>query len=257
MANSKLRLTLALASALLAGHSAAQDTTATIIATAATATLPDGFEILDRYVDAIGGEKAYRSHKSEKMTGTFAMPAAGISGEIVIRRAAATKTLLNIDLGAMGKVVQGTNGEVAWSAQPGMPMAVLEGEAADRLINEANYYATVEPRKTYTSAETVAIVTFDDVKCYKVNLVTSWGQHMVGLFEVESGLHRKVSSRDSAETDVFTNEMTYSDFREVDGIKRPFKLEIAAMGMSHTITFDTIEFNVKFDKGTFDPPGSF
>ena len=90
MANQKLKLklTLALASALLAGHSAAQDATATTTSSAAaTVTLPDGFEILERYVDAIGGEKAYRSHKNERMTGSFEMAAMNINGTIVIRPA--------------------------------------------------------------------------------------------------------------------------------------------------------------------------
>ena len=261
MGNQKLRLTLALASALLAGHSSAQDATATSsgAASAAAATLPDGFEVLDRYVEAIGGEHANRKHKNEKMTGSFKMEAMGIDGTIVIRRAAATKTLVNIDLGVMGSAVQGTNGEVAWASQPGQPLGIIEGEQADGMINESNFYANIEPRKTYTSAETVGIVTFDDVECYKVNLLTSWDQHMVGLFEVESGLNRKISSRDSLETDSFTNEVTYSDFREVDGIKRPFNLEITAavmMGMVQVIEFDTIEFDVEFEKGTFDPPGS-
>jgi hypothetical protein len=262
MANQKLRLTLALASALLAGHSSAQDATATSsgAASAEAATLPDGFEILERYVEAIGGEEAYRKHKNEEMTGSFKMEAMGIDGSIVILRAATTKTLVTVELGVMGSAVQGTNGEVAWASQPGQPMAIIKGAQADQMINESNYYATVEPRKTYTSAETVGIVTFDDVKCYKVNLLTSWDQHEVGLFEVESGLHRKVSTRDSVDTDVFTNEVTYSDYREVEGVQRPFKLEIKAaamMGAVQNIEFDTIEFDVEIENGTFDPPGSF
>lgn len=253
--------TLALASALTAGHSLAQDgSSSSSDAAAASATLPDGFEILDRYVEAIGGEDRYREHKNEKMSGSYKMEAMGVDGSIEILRASVTKTLITVELGVLGQAVQGTNGEVAWASQPGQPLGVIEGPEADRLINEANYYAIVEPRKTYTSAETVGIVMFEDVKCYKVNLLTSWGQHAVGLFEVESGLHRKTSTRDSLETDVFTSEITYSDFREVEGIKRPYKMTIVAaamMGIEQVIEFDTIEFDADIKLGTFDPPGSF
>lgn len=252
--------TLALASALLAGHASAQDSTATSSGAAtASATLPDGFEVLDRYVEAIGGEEAYRKHKTEQMTGQYSMPAMGIQGPIVIKRAATTKTLINIQVPPFGEVIQGTNGEEAWGASPDRPMTMLEGAEADKMINEANFYAIVEPRKTYTSAETVGTVTFAGVECYKVNVVTSWGEHQVCLFEVESGLHRKVSTRESTETDVFTNEITYSDFRDADGIKRPFRMAIttaAMMGAEQVIQFETIEFGVEFEEGTFDPPGS-
>ena len=97
-------------------------------------------------------------------------------------------------------------------------------------------------------------VEFDGVECYQLELVTRWGDHQVGLFEVESGLHRKVSTRTAPGSDTFSSETTYSDYRRVKGVKRPFALEISAMGMKQVIRFDSIELGVKFDKDAFDPP---
>lgn len=216
--------------------------------------LPDGYKVLEDYVEAIGGEKAYRKYKSEELTGTIEIPALGAIGTIVLRRQASTKTMVTIELEGLGSIIQGTNGEVAWRSQLGMPTETLEGDEADRLINEANYYATVEPRKTYTEAKTVGKVTFDGVECYQLELVTRWGDHQVGLFEVETGLHRKISTRTAPGSDTFTTETTYNDYRRVKGLKRPFSLEISAMGMKQVITFDSIEMGAKFDKDTFDPP---
>ncbi|GAB5497272.1 MAG: hypothetical protein Phyf2KO_23520 [Phycisphaerales bacterium] len=217
-------------------------------------SLPDGFEILDRCVDAIGGEKAYRKHKSEKMSGSLSIPAVGVEGTIVVRRQATTKTLVTINLAGLGEVVQGTNGEVAWSSEAGQPAKLLSGPQANSMINEANFYGPVEPRKTYTKATLVDTVEFDGVECYKLELVTSWGAHQVGLFEVESGLHRKTSTRASADSDLFTTETTYSDYRKVRGVKRPHKLTVNAMGIEQVIKFDEIEFGAKFDKDLFTPP---
>lgn len=216
--------------------------------------LPDGFKVLEDYVDAIGGEKAYRKYKSEELAGTIEIPALGAGGTVVLRRQAATKTMVTIELEGLGSIIQGTNGEVAWRSQLGMPTEILEGDEAHRLINEANYYATVEPRKTYTEAKTVGKVTFDGVECYQLELVTRWSDHQVGLFEVETGLHRKISTRTAPGSDTFTTETTYGDYRKLKGLKRPFALEISAMGMKQIITFDSIELGVKFDKDTFDPP---
>ena len=220
----------------------------------AGANLPDEFKILEDYVDALGGEKAYRKYKSEELAGTIEIPALGASGTVVLRRQASTKTMVTIELEGLGSIIQGTNGEVAWRSQLGMPTEILEGDEADRLINEANYYAPVEPRKTYTEARTVGKVEFDGVECYQLELVTRWGDHQVGLFEVESGLHRKVSTRTAPGSDTFSSETTYSDYRRVKGVKRPFALEISAMGMKQVIRFDSIELGVKFDKDAFDPP---
>ncbi|RNC82684.1 MAG: hypothetical protein ED559_13180 [Phycisphaera sp.] len=219
-------------------------------------TLPDGFDILDRCVEAIGGEEAYRMHKSEMMSGTVSIPALGVDGTIVVRRQATTKTLVTIELAGLGEVTQGTNGEVAWSSEAGQPAKLLSGPQADSLINEANFYGPVEPRKTYTSAKLVETVTFDGVECYKLELVTSWGAHQIGLFEVETGLHRKTSTRASAGSEVFTTETTYSDYRRVNGVKRPHKLIVNAMGIEQAIEFDEIEFGAKFDKKLFTPPST-
>ena len=242
--------------AVLVGFSAAHETSSDVptSANAYAHTLPDGFEILDRCVEAIGGEEAYRRHKSEMMSGTVSIPAMGIDGTIVVRRQASTKTLVTIELAGLGEVTQGTNGEVAWSSEAGQPAKLLSGPQAQRLINEANFYGPVEPRKTYTSAKLVETIEFEGIECYKLELVTSWGDHQVGLFEVESGLHRKTSTRASAGSDVFTTHTAYSDYREVDGVKRPHKLVVNAMGIEQVIEFDEIELGAKIDKTLFTPP---
>ncbi len=216
--------------------------------------LPDGFKVLESYVEAIGGEKAYRKHKSEQLTGRIEIPMLGAKGTVVLLREASTKTRVDIELEGLGQIIQGTNGEIAWRSQLGMPVEILSADEASQILNEANYYAPVEPRKVYTSATTTAKVTFEGVECYRVELVTSWGDHQVGLFEVESGLHRKISTRESPGSDTFTAETTYSDYRKVKGVKRPYKLEIKASGMTQIIEFDSIELGTRFDRDTFEPP---
>ena len=216
--------------------------------------LPDGFEVLDAAVEAIGGAKAYRQFRSERLSGTVEVPAMGAKGRVVLRREAATKTRLDIELEGLGSIAQGTNGEVAWRAMLGMPAEILEGEEARRMLAEASYDAAVEPRKTYTSATTTGKETFEGVECYRLELVTSWGDHQVALFEVETGLHRKVSTRSAPGSDTFSAETVYSDYRKVRGLKRPHRLEVSAMGMQQVIVFEEIELGAKFPKDTFDPP---
>ena len=107
MANQKLRLTLALATALLACHSAAQDASAASSgAAAASTTLPDGFEVLDKHVEAVGGYEQNKKFKSIRMSGTFKMPAMNIEGTIEINNKAPSSAVIKVDLGAMGNVEQ-------------------------------------------------------------------------------------------------------------------------------------------------------
>ena len=258
MAHRKLTLSLALASTILAAPALAQaaGNPSTAATTKADADLPDGFEILNRYIHAIGGEEAYRKHTSQRLKGSFSIPVMGIEGSVLIQQQAPTQSLLNIELNGIGSVVQGTDGEVAWIGQPGQKTKMAEGELADLLIHEANFYAIVEPHKVYTSAKTVGTEMLDGVECYRVELETSWGQHRVALFEVESGLHRKMSMYDANNPEMPSNVIVYDDYREVGGIKRPYKLTITSEGTDQEIIFDSIEFDVQFPKDTFDPPGT-
>jgi hypothetical protein len=45
-----------------------------------------------------------------------------------------------------------------------------------------------------------------------------------------------------------------SDFREVDGVRVPFKMVQKAMGQQFTVTLESVEHNVEIPEGTFDPP---
>lgn len=258
MTNRRLKITLAIASALLAGHSAAQEDNkdAHKGETHAQSTLPDGFAVLDRHAEAIGGEERNKEIKGLRVSGSFKMPVMNIDGSIIISSKAPASTLIQVDLGVMGQVIQGTNGSVVWASQPGMETQVIEGAQADQLKHQARFYAAVEPRETYSSAETVGIVDHKGTKCYKVNLVTTWDQHEVALYEVESGLLRKVSIRANAETDLFTNETEFSDYKEVEGVMYAHTIELLNNGIQQFMAFDTIEVDPEFDKGLFTPPGA-
>ena len=263
MSNHKLKLTLALAAALLSGHSAAQDDDDKnhSPSTHTTADLPDGFTVLEKHVEAIGGVEANMKIKGLQMLGTFEMPnvgPGGISGTIDIKMAAPNKRVMAINVEGFGEINQGTDGKVAWTTQmPGTPPTVLEGEAAQEQIDDAEFYGRVKPREQYTSAETVGVFTHDDVKVYKVKLIDKSGKHSEALYEVESGLLRKQSFKDSAEDTAFSSETEFNDYRAIDGeVRMPFQLVVEANQMGQVITFEKVVTDPKFAEDAFDAPGS-
>jgi len=258
MSTQRIKLTLALAAALLAGHSAAQEEEKNTTQAATTVDLPDGFAVLDRYVEAIGGLEAHEKMTGVKMTGRFAMPAMGIGGTIDMNMQAPNKRVMLINVEGFGVIRQGTDGKVAWTTQmPGTPPTMLEGEAAQEQIDDADFLARVKPREQYTSAETVGVFTHKDQKVYKVKLVDKNGDHSEAMYEVESGLLVKQSFKTDPEAPGFGTETEFNDYREVsDGIKMPYSLVVTANQSQQTITFDEIILNPLYGEGVFDPPGA-
>ena len=260
MSNHKLKLTLAIAAALLSGHTAAQDDDEKqhSPSTHAAADLPDGFAVLEKHVEAIGGKEANMEIKSIQMIGTFEMPAFNASGSVDIKMAEPNKRVMLISVEGMGDINQGTDGKVAWTTQvPGTPPTMLKGEEAQAQIEDADFYDRVKPREKYASAETVGVFTHEDVKVYKVKLVDTQGNHSEALYEVESGLLRKQSFKDSAEATTFSSETEFNDYRSIkDEVKMPFELLIQAGQFGQIITFKEIVINPEFTDDTFEAPGS-
>lgn len=260
MSNHKLKLTLALAAALLSGHSAAQDEEEKKHqpTTQASADLPDGYAVLEKHVEAIGGVEANMEIKGVQMIGTFDMPEMGLGGTVDISMAAPNKRLMLINVEGMGAINQGTDGTVAWTTQmPGSPPTMLDEEQTKAQIEDADFYGRVKPREQYTSAETVGVFTHDDVKVYKVKLVDKSGTHSEGLYEVESGLLRLQSFKETPESVGFASETAFNDYRDVkDGIMMPYELVVSSPQFEQTIAFTEIRLDPEFPESTFEAPGA-
>lgn len=258
MSNHKLKLTLAIAAALLSGHSAAQDEEKKATTSHASADLPEGFAVLEKHVEAIGGVEANMKIKGVQMIGSFDMPAMGVGGSVDIKMAAPDKRVMIIGVEGFGQINQGTDGKVAWTTQmPGTPPTMLEGEAAEEQIEDADFYSRVKPREEYTSAENVGVFTHDDVKVYKIKLVDTRGNHSEALYEVESGLLRKQAIKSAPDSANYSSVTEFNDYREIDGgLKMPFELVVSAQEMGQTITFKEIKIDPEFADDAFDAPGT-
>lgn len=219
------------------------------------ASLPDGFSVLERHVEAIGGKELGMKLEGFRMVGALAMPTMGMSGTISIDAQAPSSQLLEVNITGVGVIVNGTNGEKAWATQaPGQPPQLIDGPQAETMMQNANFRSRYDPRSTYTSATTVATEEVAGEACYRVELVSAAGVESVGLFSIESGLQIKEMTRSAPGAAAFLQEVTYMEYREVEGLKFPFKMSIIAQGFAQELTFESIEIDPEFAAGTFDAP---
>lgn len=153
------------------------------------AQLPSVQQVYDKYATAVGGRDAWAkvSHRAEK--GTADITFAGISGSYERYSSAPSRMRMIIDLG-MGKVEQGSDGDVAWNAQPDGSVARMSPVDA-AYANEANVVgaAFLDPTR-FAKAAVVSRELFDGVECFKVVITTKAGRERVDYLEVVSGLRR-------------------------------------------------------------------
>ena len=53
--------------------------------------LPSGQEVVERYMEVVGGRDAITASSSRILTGTFSLPAQGVEGRLVVHAAAPTR----------------------------------------------------------------------------------------------------------------------------------------------------------------------
>ncbi len=74
--------------------------------------LPTAETVLNQYIEATGGQAAYKKVTSRVLTGTIEISGANLMGTIKVTQAAPDKLMLVMNLGPIGETKQGTDGKV-------------------------------------------------------------------------------------------------------------------------------------------------
>jgi len=208
-------------------------------------SLPAAREIIERYVDAIGGNE-WKKHKSARMTARLEVPAQGLSATIEAMNVFPTQYVMKMEIPGMGSIQSGYDGSVAWMKEPTMGPRLLQGLEAEQIAEEAEPEAALRTSTKILSSETVEKASMNGTECYKVKHTWKSGRVTHDCFSVADGLLVATSARQVSamgEMDVTTLHSEYKDF---DGIKRPTVTTAQMMGLEAKTTlvswvWDTVE----------------
>ena len=220
-----------------------------------TDPLPSAEDVLKAYVKATGGLEKYKAVKTMSAQGTVSIPQAGIEGKIDMLQVVPNKVRVNTELTGLGTIKQGSNGKTAWELSAIAGPRVLKGEEAKQLMEEANMKKTYQPQSYYKEMKCVGVEEIDGDRCYKIELTKPNGSLQTDFYSVES----KLLVKSIAEVVTNMGEMKISaqasDYRDVGGVKMPFKMEqLLPNGISQIIEMDKVQFNVEIPEDAFVLP---
>jgi hypothetical protein len=217
-------------------------------------SLPKGEEILDRYITATGGKEAYEKIKNRVVTGKMKLGAQGIEGKITIYQAPPNKMLMVTEIAGFGKAEQGSDGTTAWERDSVNGPRVKNGEEKVSGLRDAVFDADVHWRKQYKKAKCVAEESVDGMPAYKVELTTPEGKIRTAYYDKKSNLMVKAVMTEKTRFGNLTVESSPSDYKKVDGILIPHKLQQKMAGQEVVIVLDKVEHNAKIPADRFDLP---
>lgn len=198
---------------------------------------PSTEQIINRYIEALGGESALLKIKSRVSTGTIELPL-GLNGTVEVYEQAPNRTSVIMNLDGFGIVQQTFNGSLRWLQDPvrgyvSFP-AGTPGATSDDIHRELRY------RRLLSSLHFERKDKVGDRDCFVLDRMAGGLVIERLFFEVTTGLL------------VRENDTYLEDYREVDGVKESFVArEAPSTGMATVIRLKEVKHNVAIDEAKF------
>lgn len=216
--------------------------------------LPAAASVIDRFLDASGGKSALAKHKTRYSRGTLEMSAMRLKGTIELYQKAPNKQLSAMNMPGFGLVQEGFDGEVAWSRDPATGLREKKGAelASTRLF--AHFHRTLMMRELYPVTEVKGGAAVEGRNTWLIEARPVEGHPEKWYFDKETGLLVRTNIEREGPHGRLQVEADMEDYREVDGIKLPFRMKQRAAGASITIVIEEIRHGVAIDDAKFAKP---
>ena len=227
---------------------------ASVSASAQQTITPDAKAVIDRHIAALGGATAMASLTSMRANGTLAMPAQGITGTVEIVAARPNKTLLKAEIGGIGTLESGFDGERGWTIDPITGPMLLTGKQLEQTKFDAVFEGPFSDLTRFTSLTLGEVEMFDGRKAQRVNAIAVTGDASAEYFDVETGLHAgSVAKRETAMGPIDVTSYV-REYRKAGDTLQAHQLVQKMMGVEQVITLTRFEFNtVKPDAFAMPP----
>jgi len=217
--------------------------------------LPAAEQLLSFWVEQLGGAEQAAKITTMVSTGQMTIAGAGITGALEIVQAAPNRSKVSIDIDGMGRIISGTDGEIAWELTDIMGPRLLEGEEKEYAIRSSALSMQLLWRDYYQQAQTVGVAPCGEGQCYLVEMTPTTGGVETWWLEQSSGMLTRVELVLKTVMGEMPVTMSFDDYREVaGGVKVAFASTVETMGQKNQVTITDVAVNQKLDEGVFDPP---
>ncbi len=220
--------------------------------TAEQQSLPTPDQILDRYVEVIGGAAALDKLKTRVTKGALVFES-GPTYALEIEQKAPGLGLVTAT-SAKGFVSRdGFDGATAWNSF-GSSVFPSHGLEEARIARDAQFFVDTDVKKRFPRRFVVGKETTGGEEAYLVRVVGLHGISEMLDFSVNSGLLLRRIVLTQTALGRFTEQTDYSDYREVDGVKFPFSVARMEVNTRYTEKYTDIKHNVPVDDSIFKFP---
>jgi len=218
----------------------------------AQAPQPDAYALLDKYIAASGGAPAIQKITTRLEKGTLT----GFGGQkisIDVYGKAPDKRV-SVMHTPNGDNVTAYDGHYGWLSVPGRPAHIMNADENAAAALDADLYFPVHVkslRMKFIAGAGEKIEGRDTIQI----VGRTEGQTPLRLYlDQQSNLLLRLIRYQETPLGRIPTQVDYSDYRDADGVKVPYKWSIARPGNRFTIQIDQLQQNVPVDDAKFTAP---
>jgi zinc protease len=220
------------------------------------ADLPTPDQILDKYVQTLGGKAAMEKITSTASKGTFEIPAFGATGSAEVWEKAPNKTALKLDIPGFGLVLEGFNGTVAWSQDPQSGLREKTGAELAATKLDADFYKPLRLKQLYPKIVVKGKEKVGDKDAYVLTATPAEGTAETWYFDATSGLLIRMDLERESPQGKMAVQVFQEDYKEVDGIKIPHTMRQVTSAFTIIIKLAEVKHNVAIEEAKFNNPAA-
>ena len=216
---------------------------------------PPAAQILDKYIQALGGAQRLAAVTSYIAKGTsvgYGPEGTDRPIEIYVKAPNQRTMIIQTLTGASTTAYDGSAG---WMAAPHKPVPVLPltGGELDSVKLDAELSFPGRIKETLRDWR-VGLTAEIDEKPMQVVQGTSGGAFATFYFDSETGLLRRMVRYANSKVGRLPTQIDYSDYRDVSGVKFPFKFKVTWLDGLENVTLTDIQVNAPIDAAKFGKP---
>ncbi len=238
--------------------------TTVLLAFLAAAAAPAGplklsspYAVMQRHYEAVGGLERCRAETTAYYESDLVIEGAGLSGKVREWRRTPDRYRQEVDLGILRQTA-GDNGVFGWEVDPNGRLQVKADQRSleeRRLAVALARYEQLDSNSTLFRLTLAAPETVGGADCYVVRRTNTINRDTAFDYirRADFMLVRTAEVRPDMK-----QVINYADFREVNGVKRPFeqRVEILPVGQRQTIRLTSYVANEPIEESRFEPPAA-
>jgi len=215
--------------------------------------LPTITQVLQNYVNALGGTSSIGAITSRIERGTAALQGQSVSVEIFTQMPEKQAIVRHLSNGDSSTVF---DGQAGWFAVPGRPARDMCGAHLEAARMDADLQFPLHIRQYYQELRIEYPEIISGRAAYVLYGIHEDQPATKLYFDEQSGLLLRAVRYAESPVGLDPTEVDYADYREVDHLKIPFRVTFSQPGSTTIFQIENVQQNVPIDNAKFTKPVS-